>query len=56
MAGSHNFGGRTPNKEPEKILIRSEGSLASAKFLELATHDELKKIRLAHQGRQPVTD
>jgi hypothetical protein len=39
----HNFHARTSNKQPEKIIIRSEGWLCSAECLECAPRDELKK-------------
>jgi hypothetical protein len=55
MAGSHNCGTQTPNKQQQKTLVRSKGWLAPNESFEFAVRDELKKIKLAHQGCQPVT-
>jgi TnpA family transposase len=38
----------------KKILIRSEGWLASTESFEFAPRGELKKRKLAHQGRQAL--
>jgi hypothetical protein len=48
----HNCPGCESNKEQKKTLVRSEGWLTPAECLEIALPDELKKIKLAHLGRQ----
>jgi len=48
----HNCRGRAPNKEQKKTLVKSVGWLAPPESLEFAAHDDLKKIKLAHLGRQ----
>jgi hypothetical protein len=55
MAALSQFRRMHSKQSAKKMLIRSEGWLASTESFELAPRDELKKLRLAHQGRQPVT-
>ena len=43
MAAVSQFSRRESNKEPKKILIRSERWIRLAKFLEFAPRDELKE-------------
>src|SRR5215472_10880374 len=50
----HKYGSRASNKEQKKTLVRSEGWLAPDESLEFAQRDELKKLKLAHQGRQAL--
>jgi hypothetical protein len=52
----HTCGGRESNKAKNKIRIRSVRCIRSAKFLEVALRNELKKrIPLPCKGRRPVT-
>jgi hypothetical protein len=42
-------------KSEKRLLSDQWDSFTLAEFLEIASRDELKKISLARQGRQPVT-
>jgi len=54
MAAQSQFPRRRFKQRVKKNRVGSEGSLSLIESLEFARHDDLKKIKLAHQGRQAL--